>query len=285
MLLALLASSQFDAFAQQASVPGPKMSGDPQELVGTLQKIVDDAIASKQGQKLSKQLESMRVPEYQTWFPATFGSDNGAKLAALYSESVPKKESLLVDYFVMHGELGGQIEARLTSGGPDQQKTEFQQTFDKAIRQSLKQPRVLYEVQYTGKSEKTGYPYAISFGSVTLVDGVYRLIDEHVLRALPDMPALRIRQGGAVTAKSLVNKVQPVYPVEARKQGLDGTVRLHAVLARDGSVKSLELVSGHPLLAQSALDAVRQWRYRPTTLNGEAVEVDTVIDVAFRVRY
>jgi hypothetical protein len=63
MLLALLASSQFDAFAQQASVPGPQMSGDPQELVGTLQKIVDDAIASKQGQKLSKQLESMRVPE------------------------------------------------------------------------------------------------------------------------------------------------------------------------------------------------------------------------------
>src|SRR5208282_2547495 len=91
----------------------------------------------------------------------------------------------------------------------------------------------------------------------------------------------RIRQGGNVTAASLINKVQPVYPPLARQTRISGTVRLHAIIGKDGSVQQLEVLSGHPLLVQSALDAVRQWRYRPTLLNNEPVEVDTTIDVIF----
>ena len=91
----------------------------------------------------------------------------------------------------------------------------------------------------------------------------------------------RIRQGGAVIAASLINKVNPTYPPLARQTRISGTVRLHAIISKDGSVQQLEVLSGHPLLVQSALDAVRQWRYRPTLLNGEAVEVDTTIDVIF----
>ena len=91
----------------------------------------------------------------------------------------------------------------------------------------------------------------------------------------------RIRQGGAVTAASLINRVQPVYPPLARQTRVSGTVRLHAIISKDGTVQQLEVMSGHPLLVQAALDAVRQWRYRPTLLNGEPVEVDTTIDVIF----
>lgn len=91
----------------------------------------------------------------------------------------------------------------------------------------------------------------------------------------------RIRQGGAVQAAKLVNRVQPQYPPLARQTRISGTVRLHAIISKDGSVQQLEVVSGHPLLVQAALDAVRQWRYQPTTLNGEPVEVDTTIDVIF----
>ena len=91
----------------------------------------------------------------------------------------------------------------------------------------------------------------------------------------------RIRQGGNVQAARLVNKVQPQYPPLARQTRISGTVRLHAIIGKDGGVQSLTLESGHPLLVQSALDAVRQWRYQPTLLNGEAVEVDTTIDVIF----
>jgi len=91
----------------------------------------------------------------------------------------------------------------------------------------------------------------------------------------------RIKQGGNVTAASLINKVNPVYPPLARQTRISGTVRLHAIIGKDGSIQQLEVLSGHPLLQQSALDAVRQWRYRPTLLNGEPVEVDTTIDVIF----
>jgi len=62
-----------------------------------------------------------------------------------------------------------------------------------------------------------------------------------------------------------------------------GVVRLHAVIARDGTIKALEVVSGDSLLTQAALDAGKQWRYRPTVLNGETVEVDTVVDIIFNL--
>jgi protein TonB len=91
----------------------------------------------------------------------------------------------------------------------------------------------------------------------------------------------RIRQGGQVQAAKLINKIQPSYPPLARQTRQSGTVRLHAIIAKNGSIQSLDVVSGPPLLQSAALEAVRQWRYQPTTLNGEAVEVETTIDVIF----
>jgi protein TonB len=84
-----------------------------------------------------------------------------------------------------------------------------------------------------------------------------------------------------VQAARLVNKVTPLYPPLARQTRISGTVRLHAIIGKNGAVEQLQVVSGHPLLVQSALDAVRQWRYQPTLLNGDPVEVDTEIDVVF----
>jgi protein TonB len=78
-----------------------------------------------------------------------------------------------------------------------------------------------------------------------------------------------------------VNRITPIYPPLARQTRISGTVRLHAIISKDGSIQQLEVMSGHPLLQQAALDAVRQWRYQPTLLNGEPVEVDTTIDVIF----
>jgi len=97
----------------------------------------------------------------------------------------------------------------------------------------------------------------------------------------PKAAVTRTRVGGAVQAAKLVNRVQPVYPPLARQTRISGTVKLHAIIGKDGSVQQLQVVSGHPLLVQAALDAVKQWRYQPTLLNGEPVEVDTEIDVIF----
>jgi TonB family protein len=93
--------------------------------------------------------------------------------------------------------------------------------------------------------------------------------------------AARLRVGGNVQSAKLLNRVQPAYPEEALRNRIQGTVRLHLILQKDGTVGQLEVVSGHPLLAQAALDAVRQWRYQPTLLNGNPVEIDTTVDVIF----
>ena len=81
----------------------------------------------------------------------------------------------------------------------------------------------------------------------------------------------------------LVHRVEPVYPTLARQLGRAGRVELRAVIATDGTIQSLQVVSGDPLFYQSAMDAVRQWRYRPTVLNGEALEIDTFITVIYNI--
>jgi protein TonB len=91
----------------------------------------------------------------------------------------------------------------------------------------------------------------------------------------------RARVAQAVMSAQLTNKVAPVYPPLARQARIQGNVILHAIIDKEGKVAELQVVSGHPLLVQSALDAVKQWRYKPTLLNGDPVEVDTTITVTF----
>jgi periplasmic protein TonB len=79
----------------------------------------------------------------------------------------------------------------------------------------------------------------------------------------------------------LIRKVQPIYPPLARSARIQGTVVLQAVISKQGTIENLRLLSGHPMLAPAAIDAVRQWRYRAYILNGEAVEVETQITVNF----
>jgi len=126
-----------------------------------------------------------------------------------------------------------------------------------------------------------GVPGGVAGGSM---GGVIGGVIGSVGTAPPPPPrptVTRTRVGGAVQNAKLVNRVQPIYPPLARQTRISGTVRLHAIIAKNGSVEQLTVESGHPLLVQAALDAVKQWRYQPTLLNGEPVEVDTEIDVIF----
>jgi periplasmic protein TonB len=81
----------------------------------------------------------------------------------------------------------------------------------------------------------------------------------------------------------LMTRVEPVYPVLAKQIHLEGTVVIRAIIAKDGSVGSAEILSGHPWLARAARDAIVQWRYRPTLLRGEPIEVETLVTVIFKM--
>ena len=88
---------------------------------------------------------------------------------------------------------------------------------------------------------------------------------------------------GHIDPAMLVNRVEPVFPPLLRQLRRNARVELRAVIAIDGTIQSLQVVSGDPLCVQSALAAVRQWRYKPTLLNGQPVEVDTFITVIYTV--
>ena len=90
---------------------------------------------------------------------------------------------------------------------------------------------------------------------------------------------VRVSQG--VTAGMLTHKVQPTYPPLARQARIQGVVVLQAEISKDGAIQNLFLISGHPMLVPAAIEAVKQWRYRPYILNGEPVAVETQITVNF----
>jgi protein TonB len=96
----------------------------------------------------------------------------------------------------------------------------------------------------------------------------------------PPHPAI-IPVGGRVQNAKLIRNPQPIYPQIAKSARISGTVELSAIIGEDGHIQELKVVSGHPLLRQAALDAVKQWVYQPTLLNEQAVKVSTTIDVIF----
>jgi TonB family protein len=107
--------------------------------------------------------------------------------------------------------------------------------------------------------------------------------DEHI-RVGPVETPKRIRVGGSVQAVNLVSQGTPEYPALAKQAGVQGTVSLSVIVGKDGKVQDIKVISGHPLLVQAALDAVKNWVYRPTLLNGDPVEVSTTIDVNFTLQ-
>jgi len=90
-----------------------------------------------------------------------------------------------------------------------------------------------------------------------------------------------VRVSSGVAAGNLIQKVQPQYPAIAKTARIQGTVVLEATISKSGSIEGLKAVSGPPMLYQAAIDAVRQWRYKPYMLNGEPVEVGTTVNVVF----
>ena len=96
-------------------------------------------------------------------------------------------------------------------------------------------------------------------------------------------PVKRVRVSQGVTRGMMISKIEPKYPKIAIAARVTGVVLLKAVISKEGEIKELQVVSGHPLLVPAAIDAVKQWRYRPYLLNGEPVEVETNITVTFQI--
>jgi protein TonB len=106
-----------------------------------------------------------------------------------------------------------------------------------------------------------------------------RAAQEKAAPQIPDTPRVVVK--GEVMNKRLIYRVNPIYPYDAMHHRRAGTVKLHIVIGVDGGVKQVESISGSPEFVQSSINAVRQWKYKPSTVNGQPVEVDTTVEVVF----
>jgi len=134
-------------------------------------------------------------------------------------------------------------------------------------------------VEAAPEIEGAGTPGGVPYGMSDTLPQVLPVAPP-AAKAKPETPKA-IRVGGSVSSANLIRMVQPVYPPLARSTRVQGTVEFTATISKEGIIENLVLVHGHPLLIHAAKDAVLQWRYRPTLLNGEPVEVITDIVVNF----
>jgi protein TonB len=139
-------------------------------------------------------------------------------------------------------------------------------------------------VEATGDASIPELPEGYVPGAIQITEGRRTPPVEPPLIAQPaqqEKHPVKVSEG--VLEGQLISRIEPRYPTIAVLTKTEGTVRLHAIISRDGRITSLDVISGHPFLVKAALDAVQLWRYRPTMLNGEPVEVETSITVIFRL--
>jgi TonB family protein len=250
-----------------------RSSAEASENLRTLIGEIFAAVKAHDDQKMASYFAELAIPNHAAWFAKTFGAEEGGRLEAQYSKQLPQAAEDLRHHFEYalksnRSDLDVNVVEKATSGVAGLQG---------AVVASMQQPTPLYVVTGRNKNEK----YDVAIGEFVFVQGGFRYLDTRVLQQLSKAPVMRIRMGGNVRAASLKNRVQPVYPEEAKTKHIKGTVRLHTVTDVDGAIKEISVVSGDAILAKAAVEAVRQWRYQPVLLNGNPVEVDSTVDVVF----
>jgi protein TonB len=147
----------------------------------------------------------------------------------------------------------------------------------KKILENLKEDEAPPQMAVTGVVG--GVPGGVPGGSM---GGVIGSVLSGTPVAVPKIATpQRVRVSSGVSTGLLIRKVPPTYPPLARQARIQGVVVLQAQISKEGNIQNLQLISGHPMLAPAAIEAVKQWKYKPYLLNGEPVEVDTQVQVNF----
>jgi len=199
----------------------------------------------------------------------------------IYTQGLPKQQ--IVDILRLPSPPAGRAPAQAVREQPRATR-DSRELDDKVLREPS---RIPLRTQIVHDEPGVGGPPNIDGlveGSVS--DAVPNAVIAEITRAVPPTvvkPATpqKLRVSSGVAAGMLVYQIKPVYPRLAMQARIQGTVVLQAVIGKDGTVHDLHVISGHPMLAPAAIEAVKQWKYRPYLLNNEPVEVDTQINVNF----
>jgi TonB family protein len=236
------------------------------------------------GARAEALLQSLILPDYARWYHENF-DDGIAKLGvAAYTGNLNSFTAQLARYLleVQSQDLQRIVAVRYAKNCDDNAS---ELTF--AILDGRMKEFPIYEGRFfKGDTFRRLFAFVyVDAGFRFLIVPKFDEVVNSEVKARKEAAAKRVRIGGNVQAARLVKRVQPTYPTVAREEHLAGTVKLHAVIGADGSMQSLRVLSGRCSLARASVDAVRQWRYQPTLLNGTPVEVDTEIDVTFSLSW
>jgi TonB family protein len=226
-------------------------------------------------------LQSLVLPNHALWYQENFDESVARLTVPAYSASANSLSAQLARFFLdMEADAPQRIEAvRFGKNCDDSANAQMLALLFGRLKEVP-----IYEVRFVKGSQFR------RLAAFAYVDGGFRFVilpssekpaaSEAKPRAEGE-PIKRVAVGGNVQAARLVKRVQPFYPEAARSERISGVVKLHVIVGKDGTVRSLQMVSGVCSLAMAAVDAVRQWRYQPTLLNGVPIEVDTQVDVIF----
>ncbi len=281
------AQSTEPQIATQTSAPKAKITyPDTQSGLKQLASDILQAQKENNGSRAQELLDSLLPPNFNEWYAQNFSEAAVARVIPAYTANAPRLPAQLAGVFLSTYQEGFRT---IDAVRYDDEKSACSSAQVFSAMTARKTPVPLYELRFThGDQFKRVFAFAY-------VDGTFRIVPTpdfskpsgRVIEKVDDAgskvsnPDQRVPAGATVQAARLVCKVQPYYPEEARLQRISGTVRFHTIIGADGSIKQLEALTGPPILVDAAKRAVSRWRYRPTLLNGEPVEIDTTIDVIF----
>jgi TonB family protein len=257
----------FHVFSQDAVSPAPAQTTAAESYPNTpdgLHQLLLELLRTAKNEdqaKLGIEIAAMEMPDYENWFTHAFGQEKGQKLGDLYEESLKASE---LHFALLWAELAKQ------QGVISVEKLNLAKAYALS-EDALDAYRASWK-----KTDDSAGPDNQSIGVFYYVDGRFR-----VDGTSHDVRVLSTNKVGPVTVGKLLNRIQPVYPPLARQTRIQGTVAVNVIVRKDGTVEVQNVGAGHPLLAQAAVDAVRQWRYEPTTINGGPVDIETKIYVVF----
>ena len=268
-------SSRAAASAIQEPIAETTSISEYPNTAGGLKGLISDLIRDanqKDGNGAAALFRSLEIPNHAAWFTAKFGSQEGPSLARQYEKEWPSHPDSLrafLNGFNQWTQITVSMESFRSEWNP-----RYLHDF---VFRAMKEPNPIY----TAKLANCAGVFTI--GDFLFIDGRFRVVDPLVWNALSTVPAIPVISAKRFPLLQKISNSQPVYPQDAKDHHIQGTVRMDAIIATNGTIRDIRVISGNPALIQAAVAAVSRWRFAPLWRKGQPVEVKTAISVDFRL--
>ncbi len=278
--------------AQQDAVTGQPPAAAYPNGVGGLQKLLQDILKASKSKDTTKEnelIQTLIMPSDSAWFKDEFGPAFGPRLAAAYQReaaTIGQQLQTVYDGNAKRGWLTPKIFQYADAANVNSPIDNFLNCMDEVSP--------IYQTAFNGVDTRIQLGPPGDGGRLNVIAGdpqgyyVYakdgfRYIPQQILMMLPKERPIRIQLDMNVMRSKITNQIKWTYPTEAIKQGIKGKVVIHLALDTLGRIKEITPVEGPSILSEAVSDAVKQWKFEPTTLDGEPVEVELNVGASFQL--